>query len=48
EEIRDYCRDKISRHKIPRHIFFIDDYPMTASGKVQKYRLRESFVPAVK
>ncbi len=48
EEIRDYCRDKISRHKIPRHIFFIDDYPMTASGKVQKYRLRESFAATVK
>ncbi|MFJ6209258.1 AMP-binding protein [Lysinibacillus sp. NPDC092081] len=48
EEIRDYCRDKISRHKIPRHIFFIDDYPMTASGKVQKYRLRESFGATVK
>ena len=48
EEIRDYCRDKISRHKIPRHIFFIDNYPMTASGKVQKYRLREDFVAVVK
>jgi fatty-acyl-CoA synthase len=48
EEIRDYCRDKISRHKIPRHIFFIDNYPMTASGKVQKYRLRENFVAVVK
>lgn len=48
EEIRDYCRDKISRHKIPRHIFFIEDYPMTASGKVQKFKLRENFVPTVK
>ena len=48
EEIRDYCRDKISRHKIPRHIFFIDNYPMTASGKVQKYRLRENFVAVMK
>ncbi|WP_155592470.1 AMP-binding protein [Lysinibacillus cavernae] len=48
EEIRDYCRDKISRHKIPRHIFFIDNYPMTASGKIQKYKLREDFVMTVK
>ncbi len=48
QEIRDYCRDKISRHKIPRHIFFIDHYPMTASGKVQKYKLREDFVMTVK
>ncbi|MNH41899.1 putative sulfoacetate--CoA ligase [compost metagenome] len=47
EEIRDFCRDKISRHKIPRHIFFIDHYPMTASGKVQKYKLREDFAATV-
>ncbi|MFJ5790680.1 AMP-binding protein [Lysinibacillus sp. NPDC093197] len=48
EEIRAFCRDKISKHKIPRHIFFIDGYPMTASGKVQKFKLREDFVAAVK
>lgn len=47
EDIRDFCRDKISRQKIPRHIFFIDCFPMTASGKVQKYKLREDFVAAV-
>lgn len=48
EEIREYCRDKISRHKIPKHIFFIDHYPMTASGKVQKYKLREDFVMTIR
>ncbi len=48
EEIRAFCRDKISKHKIPRHIFFIDSYPMTASGKVQKFKLREDFVAEVK
>ncbi|WDV07285.1 AMP-binding protein [Lysinibacillus irui] len=47
EEIREFCRDKISRHKIPKHIFFIDNYPMTASGKVQKYKLREDFMMTV-
>lgn len=41
EEIRDYCTGKISRHKIPRYIEFTDSYPMTASGKIQKFRLRE-------
>ncbi|MGE7091234.1 AMP-binding protein [Lysinibacillus sp. NPDC048646] len=48
EEIRDFCRDKISRHKIPKYIFFIESYPMTASGKVQKFKLREGFVATVK
>ncbi|BDG43227.1 AMP-binding protein [Saccharococcus caldoxylosilyticus] len=41
EEIREFCRGKISRHKIPRYIEFIDSYPMTASGKIQKFKLRE-------
>ncbi|WP_026475416.1 AMP-binding protein [Alkaliflexus imshenetskii] len=41
EEIQEYCRGKISRYKIPKHIFFVDDFPKTASGKIQKYKLRE-------
>lgn len=41
EDVRDACRDKISRHKIPRHVFFVDAYPLTASGKIQKYKLSE-------
>jgi fatty-acyl-CoA synthase len=41
EEIKDFCRGKISRFKIPKYIFFLDAYPMTASGKIQKYKLRD-------
>ncbi len=41
EEIRAYCKGKISHHKIPRYFEFTDSYPMTASGKIQKYVLRE-------
>jgi fatty-acyl-CoA synthase len=40
-EIQDYCRGKIARYKIPKYIFFTDSYPMTASGKIQKFKLRE-------
>jgi fatty-acyl-CoA synthase len=40
-EIQDFCRSKIARYKIPRHIFFTDAFPMTASGKIQKFKLRE-------
>ncbi len=40
--MRDFCRGKISRFKVPKYVFFVDSYPMTASGKIQKYRLRES------
>lgn len=40
-DVQDYCRGKISRYKIPKFITFVDNYPMTASGKVQKYILRQ-------
>jgi fatty-acyl-CoA synthase len=41
EEVQDYCRGKISRFKIPKYVFFVDDFPMTGSGKIQKFKLRE-------
>ena len=41
EDVIDFCRGKISRYKIPKYIFFVDEFPMTASGKIQKYKLRE-------
>ncbi|MFC4768627.1 AMP-binding protein [Effusibacillus consociatus] len=44
EEIRDYCLGKISRFKVPRYIQFCSEYPMTASGKIQKFKLREEAI----
>lgn len=44
EGVRDYCRAKIARQKVPRYVRFVQSYPMTASGKVQKHRLREMAV----
>ena len=41
EEVRLYCRGQIARYKIPKYIFFVDGYPMTASGKIQKYKLKD-------
>jgi len=41
EDVIDFCRGKISHYKIPKYIFFVDEFPMTASGKIQKYKLRE-------
>ncbi|MGN7410146.1 AMP-binding protein [Sporosarcina sp. SAFN-010] len=41
EEIRSFCKGAISHHKIPRYIEFTDAYPITASGKIQKFKLRE-------
>ena len=42
EEVQDYCRGQIARYKIPKYVFFLKEFPMTASGKIQKYKLRES------
>jgi acyl-CoA synthetase (AMP-forming)/AMP-acid ligase II len=38
-----YCRARLAAHKIPRHWVFTDAFPLTASGKVQKFVLREQF-----
>jgi fatty-acyl-CoA synthase len=41
EEIRAYCRDQIATYKIPRYVLFVDSFPMTVTGKIQKFILRE-------
>jgi fatty-acyl-CoA synthase len=41
EEAKAFCRDKIANYKIPKYVKFVDGYPMTASGKIQKFKLRE-------
>jgi len=41
QDVKDFCRGRISRYKIPKHVAFVDAYPMTASGKIQKYKLVE-------
>ena len=41
EEIRDFCKGRIAHFKVPRYIRFVDAYPMTVTGKVQKYLMRE-------
>ena len=43
EEFIAFCKGKIARHKIPKYWEFVDGYPMTASGKIQKYKLKEMF-----
>jgi fatty-acyl-CoA synthase len=41
QTVREFCRGQIARHKIPKYIFFIKEYPMTGSGKIQKFKLRD-------
>jgi fatty-acyl-CoA synthase len=42
DELREFCQGKIARFKIPKYIRFVGEFPMTASGKIQKFKLRES------
>jgi len=41
-EMREYCKGRLAHFKIPKYIRFVDEYPMTVTGKVQKYLIRES------
>ena len=41
EELKDFCRDQITHFKIPRHVRFVEDFPMTVTGKIQKFIMRE-------
>ena len=44
DEIRDYCRGQIATYKIPRYVRFTSEFPMTVTGKVQKFRMREEMM----
>jgi fatty-acyl-CoA synthase len=40
-DVQEYARARMARYKAPKYVFFIDEYPMTASGKIQKFKLRD-------
>lgn len=48
EDVKDFCKDKIARYKIPRYVFFVNEYPLTGSGKIQKFKLREMAIQLCK
>jgi fatty-acyl-CoA synthase len=41
DEIREFCRNRIAHYKVPRYVRFVESFPLTISGKVQKYLMRE-------
>ena len=47
-QIRDFCREKIAHFKVPKHIRFVETYPMTVTGKVQKYLMRDQMAEELK
>jgi fatty-acyl-CoA synthase len=47
DEVRDYCREQIAHFKIPQYLRFVDAFPMTVTGKVQKFRIREQEIESL-
>jgi fatty-acyl-CoA synthase len=48
EEIRGFCQGQISHHKVPRYIRFVSDFPLTATGKPQKFVMREQMINEIR
>ena len=48
EDVLDYCRGNITHFKIPRHIRFVTEYPMTVTGKIQKFKMRDKMIEELK
>jgi fatty-acyl-CoA synthase len=44
QEVKDYCQGKIARYKIPRYVLFVQEFPITISGKIQKFKMREESI----
>ncbi len=48
DEIKDYCRANMARYKVPKFVRFVDAFPMNAAGKIQKFKMREEAIEALK
>ena len=42
--IREFCKGRIAHYKVPKYIRFVDEFPMTVTGKIQKFRIRELMI----
>jgi fatty-acyl-CoA synthase len=47
EDLRGFCEGQIAHFKVPRYVLFVDEFPMTVTGKIQKYKLREQALEAL-
>ena len=43
-EIQNFCRESLARFKVPKVICFVDSFPMTVTGKIQKFKMREAMI----
>lgn len=47
DEVKEFCRGKIAHFKIPRYVMFVSEFPMSISGKIQKFKMRETSIKAL-
>ena len=47
EEIREFCSRQLAHYKVPRHVIFVEEFPQTVTGKVQKFKMREEAIAAL-
>ena len=47
QQVRDFCRGQIAHYKVPRHVRIVDSFPLTATGKAQKFEMRKTMIEAL-
>jgi fatty-acyl-CoA synthase len=47
DDVRAFCKDQIAHYKVPRHIRFVSEFPMTVTGKMQKFIMRETMISEI-
>ena len=47
EDIRAFCRERIAHFKVPTYVQFVDDFPMTVTGKIQKFKMRDAMMESL-
>jgi Acyl-CoA synthetases (AMP-forming)/AMP-acid ligases II len=48
EEIKEFCKARVAKHKVPKYVRFVDGFPMNAAGKIQKFKMREEAIEILK
>ncbi len=44
DELRAFCRSNLAHYKVPRYVRFVDEFPMTVTGKIQKFKMRDRMI----
>ena len=48
DEVRNYCNEQIAYYKVPKHIMIVEEFPLTVTGKIQKFVMRDETIASLK